>query len=39
MVDVGRRLPDDLEEFGNETEAIRDGFEKRVDINRDLDLS
>ena len=33
VVDVGSRLPDDVEEFGNESEEVDSGIGKRVDIN------
>ena len=33
VVDVGSRLPDDIEEFGHETEEVDSGVGKRADIN------
>ena len=35
---MGSGLADDLEEFGNESEAVSGGVEKRIDVNGDLNL-
>ena len=39
MVDVGSRLPDDVEEFSHEAEEVDSGVGKRADINEWLNLS
>ena len=39
VVDVGSRLPDDIEEFGHESEEVSSGAGKRADISEWFNLS